>query len=92
MVSFLSGQMPMNKISQIFNRGHAELILANIETYIFIFWNFSTAMVQEVEMFILHCQYHGSCWPRDAKSQIISNHGIDLLLKFQSQKSGIYNF
>ena len=34
--------------------------------------------MEDKDLFILHNQYHGYWWPGDARSQVISNHGIHL--------------
>ena len=34
----------------------------------------------------IHCQHHGCWWPGDARSQVISSHGIDLVLNNRGVK------
>ena len=47
------------------------------------------------DMSLLHNQYHGCWWPGNTGSQVISIHGIDLVLQeysYQITKSVNYTF
>ena len=53
------------------------------ETYkymcIFQHWHLKPFLMEYKDLFIQHSQYHGCWWPGDARSQVISSHGIDLV-------------
>ena len=48
-------------------------------------------LLDDKELFIPHNQYHGCWWPGNIRSQGISNHGIDKVIKQYSwlSKGGV---
>ena len=70
-------------------------LLLEILKYNCVFYHFSilrwrrllkSVIVEDKDLFDLYSQYHGCWWPGDARSQVISIHGIDLVffLEFSS--------